>query len=41
MLLAFGLLVIERQLSSESGSQSPEAGALAQLVRMTLIVLLI
>ncbi|MCF5295276.1 protease modulator HflK, partial [Pseudomonas syringae] len=41
LLLAFGLLVIERQLSSESGSQSPEAGALAQLVRMTLIVLLI
>ncbi|MBP1143004.1 regulator of protease activity HflC (stomatin/prohibitin superfamily) [Pseudomonas sp. PvP009] len=41
LLLAFGLLVIERQLSSESDSQSPEAGALAQLVRMTLIVLLI
>lgn len=41
LLLAFGLLVIERQLSSEPEGQSPEAGALAQLVRMTLIVLLV
>ncbi|KAA8693812.1 Band 7 protein [Pseudomonas caricapapayae] len=41
LLLAFGLLVIERQLSSEPDGQSPEAGALAQLVRMTLIVMLI
>ncbi|PPS24354.1 hypothetical protein BVY10_25420 [Pseudomonas amygdali pv. morsprunorum] len=48
LLLAFGLLVIERQLSSEpegqspvASRQSPEAGALAQLVRMTLIVLLV
>ncbi|GAB0077413.1 protease modulator HflK [Pseudomonas syringae] len=41
LLLAFGLLVIERQLSSEPEGQSPEAGPLAQLVRMTLIVLLI
>ncbi|EPN85485.1 hypothetical protein A234_06722, partial [Pseudomonas syringae pv. actinidiae ICMP 19101] len=41
LLLAFGLLVIERQLSGEPEGQSPEAGPLAQLVRMTLIVLLI
>ncbi|WP_117207004.1 protease modulator HflK [Pseudomonas coronafaciens] len=41
LLLAFGLLVIERQLSSEPDGQSPEAGPLAQLVRMTIAVMLI
>ncbi|MCF5711910.1 protease modulator HflK [Pseudomonas tremae] len=41
LLLAFGLLVIERQLSSEPDGQSPEAGPLAQLVRMTTAVMLI
>ncbi|KPY24221.1 Band 7 protein, partial [Pseudomonas coronafaciens pv. porri] len=33
--------VIERQLSSEPDGQSPEAGPLAQLVRMTIAVMLI
>ncbi|MGN2410548.1 protease modulator HflK [Pseudomonas syringae] len=41
LLLAFGLLVIERQLSGEPAGQSPEAGPLAQLVRMTISVMLI
>ena len=41
LLLAFGLLVIERQLSSEPAGQSPEAGPLAQLFRMTIAVMLI
>ncbi|WP_054998149.1 MULTISPECIES: protease modulator HflK [Pseudomonas syringae group] len=41
LLLAFGLLVIERQLSSEPDGQAPEAGPLAQLVRMTIAVMLI
>ncbi|KPW80278.1 SPFH domain / Band 7 protein [Pseudomonas syringae pv. coriandricola] len=41
LLLAFGLLVIERQLSGEPDGQSPEAGPLAQLVRMAIIVMLI
>ncbi len=41
LLLAFGLLVIERQLSSEPEGQSPEAGPLAQLVRLAIIVMLV
>jgi len=41
LLLAFGLLVFERQLNSELASPWPEAGPLAQLVRMVLIVLVV
>lgn len=37
LLLAFGLLVLERQLAQENSNQWPEAGALAQLTRMAII----
>ncbi|MBA1232392.1 protease modulator HflK [Pseudomonas viridiflava] len=39
LLLAFGLLVLERQLSGEA--QWPEAEPLSRLVRMTIIVLMV
>jgi regulator of protease activity HflC (stomatin/prohibitin superfamily) len=41
LLLAFGLLVIERQLAQENPAQWPEAGALAQLLRVTIISLVL
>ena len=41
LLLAFGLLVLERQLAQESPAQWPEAGALAQLTRVTIITLVL
>lgn len=41
LLLAFGLLVLERQLAQEKPAQWPEAGALAQLTRVTLISLVV
>ncbi len=39
--LAFGLLVLERQLAQQNSTQWPEAGALAQLTRMTIISLIL
>ncbi|RMQ48023.1 Band 7 protein [Pseudomonas cichorii] len=41
LLMAFGLLVLERQLSHEQSAQWPEAGPLAQLTRMVIGVLLV
>lgn len=41
LLLAFGLLVVERQLAQENVAQWPEAGALAQLTRVAIICLVI
>ncbi|MFJ4144171.1 protease modulator HflK [Pseudomonas sp. NPDC089734] len=41
LLMAFGLLVLERQFSHEQTTQWPEAGQLAQLTRMVIGVLLI
>ncbi len=41
LLLAFALLVLERQLAQEPPAQWPEAAALAQLTRVVIITLLI
>ena len=41
LLLAFGLLVLERQLAQENVAQWPEAGALAQLTRVAIICLVL
>jgi regulator of protease activity HflC (stomatin/prohibitin superfamily) len=41
LLLAFGLLVLERQLAQESPAQWPEAGSLAQLTRVAIISLVL
>ncbi|WP_432218133.1 protease modulator HflK [Pseudomonas kribbensis] len=41
LLLAFGLLVLERQLAQENPARWPEAGALAQLTRVTIISLVL
>jgi len=41
LTLAFGLLVLERQLAQENGAQWPEAGTLAQLTRMVIISLVL
>ncbi len=41
LLLAFGLLVVERQLAQENAAQWPEAGALAQLTRLAIICLVL
>ncbi|WP_095068082.1 protease modulator HflK [Pseudomonas sp. Irchel 3A18] len=41
LLMAFGLLVLERQFSHEQRAQWPEAGQLAQLTRMVIGVLLL
>ncbi len=41
LLMAFGLLVLERQFSHEQSAQWPEAGQLAQLTRMVIGVLLL
>ena len=41
LLLAFGLLVLERQFAHEQDTQWPEAGQLAQLSRVAIAVLLI
>ncbi|MBV6825389.1 protease modulator HflK [Pseudomonas sp. PD9R] len=41
LLLAFGLLVLERQLAQENSAQWPEAGALAQLIRVAIISLIL
>lgn len=41
LLLAFGLLVLERQLAQENSAQWPEAGTLAQLTRVTIICLVL
>ncbi len=41
LLLAFGLLVLERQLAQEHPAQSPEAGSLAQLTRVAIISLVL
>ncbi|EJN19231.1 membrane protease subunit, stomatin/prohibitin [Pseudomonas sp. GM78] len=41
LLLAFGLLVLERQLAQENSAQWPEAGALAQLTRVAIISLIL
>ncbi|MBN3863723.1 protease modulator HflK [Pseudomonas frederiksbergensis] len=41
LLLAFGLLVLERQLAQENVAQWPEAGALAQLTRVAIIGLVL
>jgi len=41
LLLAFGLLVLERQLAQEHRAQWPEAGALAQLTRVAIISLVL
>jgi regulator of protease activity HflC (stomatin/prohibitin superfamily) len=41
LLLAFGLLVLERQLAQENTAQWPEAGALAQLTRVAIISLVL
>ncbi|WP_454562194.1 protease modulator HflK [Pseudomonas sp. AIG] len=41
LLLAFGLLVLERQLAQESPAQWPEAGSLAQLARVAIISLVL
>ena len=41
LLLAFGLLVFERQLVQENTAQWPEAGALAQLTRVSIICLVL
>ncbi|MHC8364436.1 protease modulator HflK [Pseudomonas sp. ZT5P21] len=41
LLLAFGLLVLERQLAQENVAQWPEAGQLAQLTRVAIISLVL
>lgn len=41
LLLAFGLLVLERQLAQENPAQWPEAGSLAQLTRVAIITLVL
>ncbi|WP_454248694.1 protease modulator HflK [Pseudomonas sp. F-14 TE3623] len=41
LLLAFGLLVLERQLAQENVAQWPEAGPLAQLTRVAIIGLVL
>jgi regulator of protease activity HflC (stomatin/prohibitin superfamily) len=41
LLLAFGLLVLERQLAQENAAQWPEAGALGQLTRVVIITLVL
>ncbi|MBH3405968.1 protease modulator HflK [Pseudomonas glycinae] len=41
LLLAFALLVLERQLAQENPAQWPEAGALAQLARVAIISLVL
>ena len=41
LLLAFGLLVLERQLTQENAGQWPEAGPLAQLTRVAISCLLL
>jgi regulator of protease activity HflC (stomatin/prohibitin superfamily) len=41
LLLAFGLLVLERQLAQENPAQWPEAGALAQLTRVVIVSLVL
>lgn len=41
LLLAFGLLVLERQLAQENPAQWPEASSLAQLVRVAIISLML
>ncbi|HEX8594171.1 MAG TPA: protease modulator HflK [Pseudomonas sp.] len=41
LLLAFGLLVLERQFGAETNAQWPEASQLAQLTRMAIAVLLV
>jgi regulator of protease activity HflC (stomatin/prohibitin superfamily) len=41
LLLAFGLLVLERQLAQENPAQWPEAGSLAQLSRVVIISLVL
>ncbi|MGF6205538.1 regulator of protease activity HflC (stomatin/prohibitin superfamily) [Pseudomonas frederiksbergensis] len=41
LLLAFGLLVLERQLAQENTAEWPEAGALAQLTRVAIICLVL
>ncbi|QKV61475.1 protease modulator HflK [Pseudomonas sp. 43A] len=41
LLLAFGLLVLERQLARENPAQWPEAGSLAQLTRVSIISLVL
>ncbi|MNU50928.1 FtsH protease regulator HflK [compost metagenome] len=41
LLLAFGLLVLERQLAQENTAAWPEAGALAQLSRVSIISLVL
>ncbi|KAA0963704.1 protease modulator HflK [Pseudomonas sp. ANT_H12B] len=41
LLLAFGLLVLERQLAQENAAQWPEAGPLAQLTRVAIICLVL
>ncbi|WP_419712966.1 protease modulator HflK [Pseudomonas sp. NFX224] len=41
LLLAFGLLVLERQLAQENSAAWPEAGAVAQLSRVAIISLVL
>ncbi|EJM20790.1 membrane protease subunit, stomatin/prohibitin [Pseudomonas sp. GM18] len=41
LLLAFGLLVLERHLAQENVAQWPEAGSLAQLTRVAIICLVL
>lgn len=41
LLLAFGLLVFERQLAQEQPARWPEAGQLAQLLRVAIICLIL
>ncbi len=41
LLLAFGLLVLERQFAQEHPTQWPEAGSLAQLTRVAIISLVL
>ncbi|VVQ10372.1 hypothetical protein PS918_05207 [Pseudomonas fluorescens] len=41
LLLAFSLLVLERQLAQENAAQWPEAGSLAQLTRVAIISLVL
>ena len=41
LLLAFGLLVFERQLAQDNPAQWPEAGSLAQLTRVAIITLVL
>ncbi|MCP1442510.1 regulator of protease activity HflC (stomatin/prohibitin superfamily) [Pseudomonas sp. GGS8] len=41
LLLAFGLLVLERQLAQENVARWPEAGSLAQLTRVAIIGLVL